>query len=133
MHLGELSKILNMQKLSSSSANSHEFKRLKKLEHQFPHVSDDRKRSTRSCRPSTPRGYLPVYVGDEGKRYLIKAKHLNNPVILELLERWADEYGYSQSGALRLQCDAEIFESIILASGASTYSGRSARVLSCRA
>lgn len=68
---------------------------------------------------SSPRGYLPVYVGDDNMKYMIKAKHLNNPLVADLLERSAEEHGYSQSGALKIWCDAEVFESVLATAAAS--------------
>lgn len=99
----------------SRSISIETFTKVKKsTQHEFSQGREDF--ACWAARPrsvSTPKGYLPVYVGDEGKRYLIKAKHLHNPLIVELLDRRADKYGYSQSGALQIECDEEVFESIL--------------------
>ncbi|KAI5080241.1 hypothetical protein GOP47_0005720 [Adiantum capillus-veneris] len=63
-----------------------------------------------------PHGYLPVCVGgsyDDAKRYLVKAKDLNHPVFLDLLEYTALEYGYSNTGILKIVCDIEHFEKVL--------------------
>lgn len=70
-------------------------------------------------RARAPRGYLPICVcvgHDEPKRYLIKAKHLNHPLFLDLLERTAQEYGYSHRGILKIVCDVEALEKILASS-----------------
>ncbi|MCO5588995.1 hypothetical protein L7F22_042959 [Adiantum nelumboides] len=61
-----------------------------------------------------PRGYLPVYVGkhNDVHRYLIKAKHLNHPLFVHLLEVVAQEYGYSNNGILNIVCEIELFEKV---------------------
>ncbi|MCO5575590.1 hypothetical protein L7F22_029392 [Adiantum nelumboides] len=65
-----------------------------------------------------PRGYLPVYVGkhNDAHRYLIKAKHLNHPLFVHLLEVVAQEYGYSNNGILNIVCEIELFEKVFASS-----------------
>lgn len=122
-----LHKISHPHKLSTPAPD---FNKLQKLDHYDPPLED---RIKSSCtRPSSttrvPRGYLPVCVGDEAKRYLIKTKHLNNPLFVQLLELSAKEYGYSHTGVLRIVCDAQVFERVL----ASTTSSRGARALSSK-
>lgn len=105
------------------------FHKIKKWHRKFALTSQDIiENSMSSPMCSTPNGYLPVDVGDEAwSRYLIKTKHLHHPRIVEMLERSAEEYGYSQSGVLRIRCEAELFESIL----GCTKSGRRS-VAACR-
>ncbi|MCO5609433.1 hypothetical protein L7F22_063659 [Adiantum nelumboides] len=65
-----------------------------------------------------PKGHLPIRVvnpscASEGLLYFIKAEHLNHPLILDLLQRAAEEYGYSRVGALQVTCDADVLEDIL--------------------
>ncbi|KAI5080243.1 hypothetical protein GOP47_0005722 [Adiantum capillus-veneris] len=66
-----------------------------------------------------PKGHLPIRVvnssciSDDGLLYFIKAEHLNHPLILDLLQRAAEEYGYSRVGALQVNCDTEMFEDVL--------------------
>lgn len=58
------------------------------------------------------KGRLPIYVGAECKKYTIRLKQLRNPLMIELLNNSAAEYGYSQSGPLRVICEPAMFEAI---------------------
>ncbi|CAA6658034.1 unnamed protein product [Spirodela intermedia] len=49
-----------------------------------------------------PEGHLPVYVGEEMERFVVRADLLSRPVFVELLRRSAEEYGYEQRGVLRI-------------------------------
>ncbi|MCO5575592.1 hypothetical protein L7F22_029394 [Adiantum nelumboides] len=65
-----------------------------------------------------PKGHLPIRVVNpsctsDGLLYFIKAEHLNHPLILDLLQRAAEEYGYSRVGALQVTCDADVLEDIL--------------------
>ncbi|CAA6675361.1 unnamed protein product [Spirodela intermedia] len=46
-----------------------------------------------------PEGHLPVYVGEEMERFVVRADLLSRPVFVELLRRSAEEYGYEQRGS----------------------------------
>ncbi|GKC48921.1 auxin-responsive protein SAUR71-like protein [Tanacetum coccineum] len=51
--------------------------------------------SWRLTKPSAvPRGHIPVYVGEEMKRFVFNADLLKHPVIINLLNKSAQEYGY---------------------------------------
>ncbi|XP_006853332.2 auxin-responsive protein SAUR71 [Amborella trichopoda] len=48
------------------------------------------------------KGLVPLMVGKEKReRFLIPAKLLNHPLMVDLLEMAAHEYGYEQEGALK--------------------------------
>ncbi|KAH7425971.1 hypothetical protein KP509_11G079900 [Ceratopteris richardii] len=81
----------------------------------LPSVKSDKSSNQTNSTKRPPRGYLPVCVGhaEFAKRYYVKAKHLNHPVFIDLLERTANECGYSHSGVLRLLCDVELFEEVL--------------------
>lgn len=74
----------------------------------------------RDWRAEVPEGHLPVYVGDEMERFVVRADLLGRPVFLELLRRSAEEYGYEQRGVLRIPCPVPLFQRILIAGAASS-------------
>ena len=61
-----------------------------------------------------PKGSLPVYVGQDILiRFVIDASVLSHPLLAELLEASAHEFGYEHTGALRIPCDVLLFERIL--------------------
>ena len=61
-----------------------------------------------------PKGCLPVYVGQDILiRFVIDASVLSHPLLAELLEASAHEFGYEHTGALRIPCDVSLFEKIL--------------------
>ncbi|KAJ8642059.1 hypothetical protein MRB53_018753 [Persea americana] len=60
-----------------------------------------------------PEGHLPVYVGEEMERFVVKAKLLNHPMFKELLNQSEREYGYQQQGGLRIPCRVSVFEQVL--------------------
>ncbi|KAK1303549.1 hypothetical protein QJS10_CPB11g01541 [Acorus calamus] len=76
--------------------------------------------STSSSKPprhrsDVPHGHLPVYVGDDLERFVVRADMLSRPIFVELLRRSAAEYGYEQSGVLRIPCAASLFRRVLQA------------------
>ncbi|MQM08440.1 hypothetical protein Taro_041296 [Colocasia esculenta] len=66
---------------------------------------------------AAPKGYVPILVGrkEGAKRLLVRAQLLNHPAVLGVLEMAAQEYGYQQHGVLRVPCDVEHFQRVIVA------------------
>ncbi|XVE63202.1 hypothetical protein DITRI_Ditri07aG0000700 [Diplodiscus trichospermus] len=62
---------------------------------------------------SVPQGHVPVYVGEEMKRFVVNAELLNHPVFIGLLNKSAQEYGYEQKGVLHIPCHVLVFERIM--------------------
>ncbi|GLJ42140.1 hypothetical protein SUGI_0872620 [Cryptomeria japonica] len=62
---------------------------------------------------SVPPGFLPVYVGKEGHRFVVDVNFLSHPLFEELLELSAEELGYSHKGGLRVACNIRIFEYLL--------------------
>lgn len=60
-----------------------------------------------------PEGYLVVYVGEELRRFVIKAKYLSHPVFRALLNKSAEEFGYEHKGGLEMACEAHFFEHLL--------------------
>ncbi|GLJ42142.1 hypothetical protein SUGI_0872660 [Cryptomeria japonica] len=62
---------------------------------------------------SAPRGCLPVYVGNEGHRFIVDIHILSHPLFEELLQLSAEELGYSHNGGLRVACNIRLFEHLL--------------------
>ncbi|KAG0590195.1 hypothetical protein M758_1G078200 [Ceratodon purpureus] len=57
-----------------------------------------------------PVGSLPVYVGEERRRFVIRTSYLSNNIFRALLEKSEEEYGLRCEGGLRIACSPDIFE-----------------------
>ncbi|XP_073389134.1 protein SMALL AUXIN UP-REGULATED RNA 12 [Physcomitrium patens] len=60
-----------------------------------------------------PAGFLVVYVGDERRRFVIRAYTLKHAVFRVLLEKSAEEFGYKHDGGLIIACDVAFFEHLL--------------------
>ncbi|KAH7425972.1 hypothetical protein KP509_11G080000 [Ceratopteris richardii] len=73
--------------------------------------------SSRRLSSAPPKGHLPIRVvnscASDGLLYFVKTEHLNHPIIVDLLQRAAEEYGYSRAGVLEITCDTDMFEDIL--------------------
>jgi hypothetical protein len=70
-------------------------------------------RDSDSAPYDVPEGYLVVYVGEERRRFVIKAKYLSHPVFRALLNKSAEEFGYEHKGGLEMACEADFFEHLL--------------------
>ncbi|CAI0469461.1 unnamed protein product [Linum tenue] len=52
-------------------------------------------------------------VGKAGKRIVIRADHLNHPVLRQLLDQAYEENGWNNDGLLAIPCDEPSFRDII--------------------
>ncbi|CAN6479974.1 unnamed protein product [Victoria cruziana] len=66
-----------------------------------------------ACISHVPKGCLAVYVGSEGKRFIIPLGYLNHPVFRALLKKAEEEFGFSGNGGIRLPCESLLFEHIL--------------------
>jgi SAUR family protein len=78
-------------------------------------VSDDEScgHSPEPPPPDVPRGYCPVYVGAEQRRFVIPTGYLAHPVFRLLLEKAEEEFGFQHQGALAIPCETEAFKYIL--------------------
>ena len=60
-----------------------------------------------------PKGQFVVYVGEGLKRFTLPLSYLKNPKFQKLLEKAAEEYEFSYSRGIVLQCDESTFKSVI--------------------
>lgn len=66
------------------------------------------------CLPEdVPAGCLPVYVGQERRRFVIPTAYLSNSNFRELLAKSAEEYGLRCEGGLRIACAPEAFQNFL--------------------
>lgn len=61
-----------------------------------------------------PKGFLAVYVGPDQRRYVIPTSYLSLPEFEVLMERAAEEFDFQHDGGLRIPCDEEDFEEVLL-------------------
>ncbi|KAF5727631.1 SAUR family protein [Tripterygium wilfordii] len=60
-----------------------------------------------------PKGHFVVYVGDELKRFRVPLSYLKNPAFKQLLERSAEEFGFSNHTCIVLPCDEATFHILV--------------------
>jgi len=60
-----------------------------------------------------PKGYFAVYAGEESRRFAVPTGYLREPAFRDLMERAADEFGFTQAGGLRVPCAEEDFEDLL--------------------
>uniref|UniRef100_A0ACD5Y4Z9 Uncharacterized protein n=1 Tax=Avena sativa TaxID=4498 RepID=A0ACD5Y4Z9_AVESA len=75
--------------------------------------SDDESCHSPEAAPDVPRGYCPVYVGLEQRRFVIPTSYLGHPVFRLLLEKAEEEFGFQHEGALAIPCETEAFKYIL--------------------
>ncbi|GAB4836653.1 Auxin-responsive protein saur72 [Ancistrocladus abbreviatus] len=73
----------------------------------------NRRRRSAGNNCSVPSGHLPVFVGDEMRRFVVSAELLNHPIFVKLLNKSAQEYGYEQKGVLHIPCNVVVFERVL--------------------
>lgn len=60
-----------------------------------------------------PEGSLVVYVGEQRRRFVIRAALLSHPVFKALLQKSAEELGYEHKGGLEIACEVGFFEHLL--------------------
>ncbi|RYR55027.1 hypothetical protein Ahy_A06g030281 isoform A [Arachis hypogaea] len=60
-----------------------------------------------------PKGYLAICVGEELKRFVIPTVYLGHQAFQILLREAEEEFGFQQTGVLRIPCEVSVFESIL--------------------
>ena len=92
--------MLSMKKIQMSPPSSPNYRRLSEGENEN----------------RVAKGRIPVLVGldmEAMERVSLPAKLIKHPYIVGLLELSAHEFGYSQQGTLRLQCEVCSFKRMI--------------------
>ncbi|XP_061339366.1 protein SMALL AUXIN UP-REGULATED RNA 9-like [Gastrolobium bilobum] len=60
-----------------------------------------------------PKGYLAVCVGENLSRFVIPTEYLGHQAFHLLLREAEEEFGFEQTGVLRIPCEVSVFESIL--------------------
>ncbi|THU67391.1 hypothetical protein C4D60_Mb05t24150 [Musa balbisiana] len=63
--------------------------------------------------PDVPKGYCPVYVGPEQRRFVIPTSYFSLPVFRLLLQKAEEEFGFDHKGRLTIPCEIETFKYIL--------------------
>ncbi|CAO2814916.1 unnamed protein product [Amaranthus hypochondriacus] len=66
----------------------------------------------KSRQGEVPKGYIPVYVGDQGgkTKYVVPLSYLSHPTFQNLLQRAEEEFGFNHPmGGLTIPCSEETF------------------------
>ncbi|XP_044956064.1 auxin-responsive protein SAUR71-like [Hordeum vulgare subsp. vulgare] len=70
-----------------------------------------------------PRGCVPVLVvgigNEECERFVVRVEALRHPLLAELLEMAAQEFGYKQEGILRVPCAVHQFRKALTTAAVS--------------
>ncbi|XP_010543437.1 PREDICTED: auxin-induced protein 15A [Tarenaya hassleriana] len=63
----------------------------------------------------TPKGHFVVYVGMEMARFVVPTRFLKNPSFQMLLDKAADEFGFSEvhRNKIVLPCDVSTFRNLV--------------------
>ncbi|KAK1300163.1 hypothetical protein QJS10_CPB13g01545 [Acorus calamus] len=64
-------------------------------------------------RRRTPVGCLPLYVGEEQRRFVVPTSFLSHPLFRILFEMAYSEYGFDQESGLSVPCDVSVFEEVV--------------------
>ncbi|CAH8380146.1 unnamed protein product [Eruca vesicaria subsp. sativa] len=72
-----------------------------------------RKKAHNDTVSDVPPGHVAVSVGENRRRYVVRAKHLNHPIFRRLLAEAEEEYGFSNAGLLAIPCEESLFEEIV--------------------
>ncbi|XVE71393.1 hypothetical protein DITRI_Ditri10aG0146900 [Diplodiscus trichospermus] len=95
---------------TSKSSNNGSSKSIKFLKRTLS-LSDNSGRDASSN--TVPKGYLAVSVGEEQKRFVIPTEYLSHQAFHILLREAEEEFGFQQTGVLRIPCEVSIFETIL--------------------
>lgn len=60
-----------------------------------------------------PKGYVAVCVGVDLNRFVIPTEYLGHQAFHMLLREAEEEFGFEQTGVLRIPCEVSVFESIL--------------------
>ncbi|XP_076920055.1 protein SMALL AUXIN UP-REGULATED RNA 12-like [Bidens hawaiensis] len=63
--------------------------------------------------PTTPRGFLAVYVGDARQRFVVPTSCLSHPLFKILLAKAGEEFGYEQKNGLAVPCSVAAFQEVV--------------------
>ncbi|KMS96503.1 hypothetical protein BVRB_9g224440 [Beta vulgaris subsp. vulgaris] len=73
-----------------------------------------RKASITGVPSDVPPGHVAVSVGINGRRFIVRASHLNHPIFQNLLLKAEEEFGFDNNeGPIFIPCDEFAFEEAV--------------------
>lgn len=101
----------NSSKTSRSNNNSNSSSKIRtNFLKRAPALSEHEGGSSNNV---VPKGYLAVCVGLELRRFVIPTEYLSHQAFHKLLRETEEEFGFEQTGVLRIPCEVSVFESIL--------------------
>ncbi|RYR55028.1 hypothetical protein Ahy_A06g030281 isoform C [Arachis hypogaea] len=97
------------RRIASSTTTSKSIKFLKRT----LSLSERDVAQTANNNTVVPKGYLAICVGEELKRFVIPTVYLGHQAFQILLREAEEEFGFQQTGVLRIPCEVSVFESIL--------------------
>ncbi|MCO5569783.1 hypothetical protein L7F22_023498 [Adiantum nelumboides] len=76
-------------------------------------AKENRKQGGCSSIAPVPPGHVPVYVGEERVRFVVRTAQLHHAIFRALLRRSQQEFGFEQVGPLCIPCEAVFFEHLL--------------------
>ncbi|PWA35213.1 SAUR-like auxin-responsive protein family [Artemisia annua] len=61
----------------------------------------------------TPPGFFTLYVGEERHRFVVPMGYLSHPVFKMMLEKSANEFGFTQENGLVVPCSVNAFQEMV--------------------
>ncbi|CAM6087723.1 unnamed protein product [Calypogeia fissa] len=97
----------------SATSNGEEYQRL--INSDDGMSKEELQMSTRLTRSSkrVPKGHLPVYVGHEKKRFVIRIDYMSHPLFKPLFEQ--NTLGVERVGGLQIDFEPDLFEQMLKA------------------
>lgn len=99
-------RVANSSKTTRSNSSNHKTSFLKRT----LSISD---RAEGGSSNLVPKGYLAVCVGEDLSRFVIPTEYLGHQAFHMLLREAEEEFGFEQTGVLRIPCDVYVFQSIL--------------------
>ncbi|XP_057736907.1 protein SMALL AUXIN UP-REGULATED RNA 9-like [Arachis stenosperma] len=106
-------RIANSSKSSDNNNNNHSGSTSSKSIKFLKRTLSLSERDKGSSSNAVPKGYLAVCVGLELKRFVIPTVYLGHQAFHMLLREAEEEFGFEQTGVLRIPCEVSVFESVL--------------------
>ncbi|KAK7410336.1 hypothetical protein VNO78_01044 [Psophocarpus tetragonolobus] len=99
-------RVANSSKLTSSNTTSKSINFLKR-------TLSLSEREGGGSSSVVPKGYVAVCVGMDLSRFVIPTEYLGHQAFHMLLRQAEEEFGFEQTGVLRIPCEVSVFQSIL--------------------
>jgi SAUR family protein len=106
-------RVANTSKTNRSSSNNNSNSTTSKSIKFLKRTLSMSEREGGGSNNAVPKGYLAVCVGVDLKRFVIPTEYLAHQAFHILLREAEEEFGFEQTGVLRIPCEVSVFESIL--------------------